>query len=381
MYMKRILALMAICALIFSCKEKYVADPVSSGKGLLVVEGMIVTGTQVATNIVLSRTTDLSDTTNRYEAKAKVTIQGESGTSYPLIEGLKGTYTTGTINLPATMRYRLQIITAAGKEYLSDYASSKSTPEVSSLTVARDLKGGVDIFTRSSLQASDSRYYQFKTEETWQFEMPYTTYFTFTYGPGGVLTGAASTPGNVANSAVKTCWRTEGGTAIQVVNLEKYTTDSILEKVMNIPFNSQKLSIRYSINLKQYALSHAAYLFLEAMKKNTEQLGTIFDPQPSDLQGNIHCVTTPSEMVVGFVDVTQEKVKRIFLTPADIPGGWSYDPGCKEMYIDSIQGLTLYIGYLPTHYQGGNPLQGYFAPSTCVNCLLTGTNQKPPFWP
>lgn len=381
MHMKRILAFTALCALIFSCKEKYVADPVSSGKGLLVVEGMIVTGTQVITNIVLSRTTDLSDTTNRYEAKAKVTIQGESGTSYPLTEGFKGTYSSGTINLPATMRYRLQIITAAGKEYLSDYASSKSTPEISSLTVVKDSKGGVDIFTRSSLQASDSRYYQFKTEETWQFEMPYTTYFDFTYGPTGMLTNVVPMPGNVANTAVKKCWRTETGAAIQVVNLEKYTTDSIMEKVLNIPPNSQKLSILLSINLKQYALSHAAYLFLESMKKNTEQLGTIFDPQPSDLQGNIHCVTTPSEMVVGYVDVTQEKVKRIFISPAQVPGGWPYDPGCKEMYVDSIQGLTLYVGYLPTRYDGGNPLKGYFAPSTCVNCLLTGTNQKPSFWP
>ena len=68
----------------------------------------------------------------------------------------------------------------------------------------------------------------------------------------------------------------------------------------------------YSINVKQYALSHEAYLFFEKIKKNTEQLGSIFDPQPSELQGNIHCITNPAETVVGYVDISEEKVQRNF---------------------------------------------------------------------
>ncbi|MBV9988590.1 MAG: DUF4249 domain-containing protein [Chitinophagaceae bacterium] len=378
---KKLTILILLAIVVNACREKYVAQTVSTGKGLLVVEGFINIGSQVTTTIVLSRTTDLPDPVNRYEGKAKVNIQSESGSVYPLTEGVTGTYISAALTLPANTRYRLQIVTSVGKEYLSDYASPKATPDISGLIVQKRADLGVDLYTKAKLNASDSKYYQWKIEETWQFMMPFDTYFNFAYNPAGGLVSVSPMPGGALNTAVKTCWHTDLGSTIQLTNLEKFTSDSVVERMVNIPANSQKLSIKYSINIKEYAISRDAYLFLEAMKKNTEQLGSIFDAQPSDLRGNIHCTNAPDEQVIGYVDATQEKTKRFFVVPSDIQGGWPYDPGCKEMQVDSIQGLASYVGYLPTHYLNGGPLQGFFAPSTCVNCLLTGTNQKPSFWP
>ena len=97
---------------------------------------------------------------------------------------------------------------------------------------------------------------------------------------------------------------------------------------------SEKLSVLYSINVKQYALSHEAYLFFEKVKKNTEQVGSVFDPQPSELQGNIHCITIPDEMVVGYVDILEEKTQRIFISNAMLPG-WNYRAHCRVFKIDN----------------------------------------------
>jgi hypothetical protein len=47
------------------------------------------------------------------------------------------------------------------------------------------------------------------------------------------------------------------------------------------------------------------------------------------ISGNIHCLADPGEVVIGFIEVTQEQVKRIFISNSQVPG-WNYDPGCVE---------------------------------------------------
>ena len=138
--------------------------------------------------------------------------------------------------------------------------------------------------------------------------------------------------------------------------------------------------------MRQVALSENAYRFMEKMKKNTEELGSIFDPQPSELQGNIHCVTNPSEIVIGFVEVSEEKRKRIFIKRSEVPD-WGYSPGCSTVEIDNIlDSIKKYgSGRLPTIAGKTSPfgaiLTFYAADPGCVDCTLSGTNVKPPFWP
>jgi len=156
--------------------------------------------------------------------------------------------------------------------------------------------------------------------------------------------------------------------------------------VQYIEPHSEKLSVLYSINLRQYAISHDEYLFLQKMKKNTEQLGTIFDPQPSEISGNIHCLTDSNETVIGHVEITQEQVKRIFISNSQVPG-WNYDPGCYFFEIankpDSIKQHG--IGLMPTFAAATDPLGGiisfYASMPQCVDCTLRGVHQKPDFWP
>ncbi|MDO3626770.1 DUF4249 family protein [Mucilaginibacter sp. BT774] len=71
--------------------------------------------------------------------------------------------------------------------------------------------------------------------------------------------------------------------------------------ILSIASSAEKLSVEYSILVKQYALSADAYKFYANLKKNTEQLGSIFDAQPSAIRGNIHFVTTPAEPVIGYL--------------------------------------------------------------------------------
>ena len=175
--------------------------------------------------------------------------------------------------------------------------------------------------------------------------------------------------------------------SITLGSTEKLTSDIVYLPVQYIEPHSEKLSVLYSINLRQYAISKGNYLFLQKMKKNTEQLGTIFDPQPSEISGNIHCLADPGEVVIGFIEVTQEQVKRIFISNSQVPG-WNYDPGCVETIIDNNldsiakHGSDLY----PTLPSGLDPFGGiakfHATPDkNCMNCTFRGVSQKPAFWP
>ena len=143
----------------------------------------------------------------------------------------------------------------------------------------------------------------------------------------------------------------------------------------------------YSIHIRQYALSRNAYLFYQTIKKNTEQLGSIFDAQPTELTGNIHCVTNPGEIVIGFVDISEEKDKRIFIKNDEVPG-WNYRTNCAEAIIDNQPDSLRRngVGLHPTVPVSIGPfgaiVKFYATPEiNCIDCTLTGSNVRPSFWP
>src|SRR6202035_1342987 len=94
-----------------------------------------------------------------------------------------------------------------------------------------------------------------------------------------------------------------------------------------IEAGSEKLSVEYSILVDQYALTQGAYQFLQEMKMNAEETGSIFDPQPSELNGNIHCLTNPAEEVIGYLSISSVQSSRIFISNSDLPS-WDYRSPC-----------------------------------------------------
>jgi hypothetical protein len=138
------------------------------------------------------------------------------------------------------------------------------------------------------------------------------------------------------------------------------------------------------------------------MQKNTESLGSIFDAQPSQVTGNIHAVFDSTEKVIGFVEVSQEVTKRIFIDISLVPN-WGYlntciynDLGTTNDSLNLNMWVNVYhrasgtiTSWLPTvpNYDApfdmnGLPTAIVLADPTCVDCTLKGgTNKKPSFWP
>jgi hypothetical protein len=151
-----------------------------------------------------------------------------------------------------------------------------------------------------------------------------------------------------------------------------------------IPYASEKIFVRYSILIKQYALDRKAYDFYKMMKTNTESIGSVFDPLPSNLTGNITCVSNPSEIVIGYVAAASVDEKRIFISRNEIPS--TFGNGCEITYVvNHPDSLRHYLGpgrIWPYQTDGSFPaILGYYATyPRCLDCTLRGSNVKPSFW-
>jgi hypothetical protein len=191
---------------------------------------------------------------------------------------------------------------------------------------------------------------------------------------------------NREDTTILNCWQSYTARNIILGTTEKLSTDKIYLPLTKIEPQSIKLSVLYSVELKQYALSKAAYSFYEQLKKNTESLGSIFDAQPSELKGNIQCTADPTEIVIGYIDITEEQTKRIFINNNELER-WGYSQGCTQFVVtnhpDSIRQHA--AGLFPTYPNTLGPFNSivdfYVSEPICVDCTLRGTNKRPAFWP
>jgi len=391
-YFKQIIGLALIFGYMMtylcSCKDIYNPDIETQTTGLLVVEGFLNSG-QGPTTIRLSRSSGLEDTTLKPEFNALVNVEGDDGSSYQLFENGNGEYTLAQLTLNNGVKYRLHLRTTDGKEYASDYTPVKYTPLIDSITWQRE-NDGLRIYANARDPQNDTKYYQWKYEETWEIHSAYYTsikYIRDTIRTNDVTALVYRMPDQNPDTTLYKCWNTLNSSTIILGSTEKLTSDIVYLPVQYIEPQSEKLSVLYSINLRQYAVSHDNYLFLQKMKKNTEQLGTIFDPQPSEISGNMHCLTDSSELVIGFIEVTQEQIKRIFIYNSQVPG-WNYHPDCAQAIIDNnLDSIKRHASDLyPTLPQStdafGNIVKFFATPDrNCMNCTFRGVSHKPPFWP
>ena len=360
-----------ICIL-FSCRKAYEPDVSKVNYKYLVVDGVINTGAN-PTDIRISRTWPVgSDTTDTPETNAFVRVEDQNSNTTFLYENQPGVYHQATGNFSNQVSYRLHINTSDGQEYVSDYVKGIATPAIDSVNWSRK-EDGVHIYVSTHDPLSAANYYRWDFEETWEYKSFYQSTVKYV---NGVFVGR--TPAE----DVFTCWHSLASTEILLGSSTGLSNTIIYEKPITfIPIATERIGLRYSILVKQYAMDQAAYQYFEQLKKNSEQLGTIFGNEPSKLTGNIHNVSNPNEPVLGFLSAGDMQQNRIFISNDQVPL-WGYEKtGCEVLVVtpDKFESVFGHGGYLPISQHGLVDYTG--ASNTCVDCTLAGgTNVKPNFW-
>ncbi|MEJ0083717.1 MAG: DUF4249 domain-containing protein [Puia sp.] len=369
--------LLLIC--LAACKDKYNPEIHLPSAGLLVVEGFVNTGTG-PTTILLSRSSSIDHIADIPESGAQIEVQSETGISYPLSADTIGKYSISQLSLDSSQKYRLHIKTADGKEYLSDYSEVKKSPPIDSV----GWKAGSDqimIYVSTHDDQNKSLYYQWNYEETWMYNSAYDS--KLEYSPRDSMIHDRPN-----EDLIYTCWKMNRSTEIILGSTTSLSSDVVFQfPLLNISYYaSNRLVNRYSMLVKQIVLNKDWYEWEQRLKKNTEELGSIFDAQPSETGGNFHCITNPSEQVIGFVGCSSVSEKRIYIDRTQLPPVQVYS-GYEICSIDTVPNSQLpLVYYFGSGY--GVPIM-FFEQSAfvfgssggCVDCRVRGgTTVKPDFW-
>lgn len=369
------------CFLLFvSCIEPYPPPSKQGSVNFLVVDGS-ANSTEGTVQVKLSRAVSLSSkNTSPPESGALVRLEDNKGNTQQLNETEKGNYQQSNLLIDASKAYRLYIKTAEGNEYQSDFVTQKYTPEIDSVTWApSQTRDGIDIFVNTHDDKNKTRYYQWSFEETYQYQAPYYSFLKI------LNKQVVPIPDD---ELTYNCWTTLPSQKILVGSSENLSQDIIYHfRVNKIPKGSQKLSVKYSILVKQRALSRDAYDYWLNLQKTTEHLGSLFDPQPGQVEGNIHNLNVNSAPALGYFDVGSTQVKRIFIRSSEIPLDISGQKSFNGCILDTVLVADLpnfdTLGYaLVQPLSNGPATYAYtYSSLSCTDCRYQkGKKVKPIFW-
>ncbi len=378
----RVNTILFACLILFmihtSCKRQFEPPELRVDYNYLVVEGVMVNSVDSPTIFLLSRTRKLTDTIlNVPERNASVTIEGSDGVIFHLSESSGGNYSIDHLSLNTSATYRLVINTSDGGQYLSDFVEVKQTPPIDSLNYKQP--GDLTIYVNTHDPLNNTKYYRWDYVETALYEAEGLTEIGVN---NGLMYFRDST------NQITKCWHITNSTDIFLGSTEALTEDIVNQfPIIIIPQNSEKVGLRYSIEVNQYAITQPAYLYFQILKKNTEQQGSIFDVQPSQLKGNIHSVNNPDEQVIGFVTASSVTRQRLSIKNEELTNWMRLDP---NGLCDIIQLPTNPNNYLIYSYPDPAYVPWYFTAmgsilivtkKQCVDCREQGgTNIKPAYW-
>jgi len=386
---KRWAGLACIALIYFACKKPFFPSINGTDNNrFLVIEGFI-SGND-STFIKLSRTKKVDTLKTVFpEAGAQVTVESDDNATFPLTEIRTGTYAAPALPIDVSHKYRLRVKTADNKEYLSDLVTVKNAPPIDSVGF-KPLPAGVQVYVNAHDDAGATKYYRWEYDETWQFHSFYNS-------------TVSKTGERRASEQIYHCYGNDHSGNVVIASTVKLGHDILYQAPITIvPANSEKIETKYSILVKQYALTPDAYIFWETLQRNTEHLGSIFDVLPSEVGSNFHCVSNPNELVIGYLSVGNASYKRIFISADQLLASYSptYPCPCKldtafnnpsnghetattQDYSSHYNDNTytpvkeLYL-HPPTPF--GKPDAISYSITLCVDCTVRGTTAPPPFW-
>ncbi len=376
-HLNRSVLFIVLCAT--GCLEPYSSPDIQGVEDMLVVDGFINTSARSATvNLTYSIPLDSSAAASPV-SNAIVTIEKDDGTQYPLSQSDNGAYEITNTSFEQDATYRLHI-NASGDEYVSDNIELTQTPDIDSVTWKAD-DDGLIMMVNTHDPTSNARYYRWDYQETWQYVASFFSNYMLVNGEA---------LDRRVEDRIYMCWSNDFSKNVLVGNSDRLVDDVIRDfPLTHVMGNSVKLSSRYSILVRQRALTKEAYEFWSELQRTSEGVGGLFDPQPYEVLGNIHSVNG-DKIALGYFGGGEVKEKRLFIELRDMPfriANMREPAPCGEEFINSA--LIADLPFLPSNiilieaiYVRGIGIVGYtYADRFCVDCQRQGGSlQQPEFW-
>lgn len=360
-----------------ACIEEFEPE-VTKYENLLVVDGMI-TNEPGPYLVKLSRSYPYDEYNAQPVRGAMVQLIDEDGNTESLSENSPGKYYTavnGMKGIPGKS-YKIYILTASGDEYESDFEKLKSVPPIDSVfwVIETNQKGnigknvsGLQFYVNTHDPQNKTKYYRYEWKETWEIRVPYIK---------------PEWPDRI------TCWKNSSFKNIVITNSEGLKEDKIANfPVFFVPEGGDRFYIKYSLLMTQFSLTQNAYKYLDQLEKYNENMGTLFDPVPTAVKGNVVDMNDESIPVLGFFMASGITTKRIFVKRDEIPRNLNMLSGfehCRIFPLYNEDELNAYLrnGYIFLYFDTDMTGNDFLALSNhleCADCTVNGSKQKPDFW-
>lgn len=155
------------------------------------------------------------------------------------------------------------------------------------------------------------------------------------------------------------CWISEPElySRFNLMSDENFSSDLVRDHKIDFIDVDFRFASRYSVELQQYALSVEAFEYMKGLRHQLDRSGSITDPPPYRVKGNIHNPADENEVVLGYFYAAGRAASHLFIERSQVP-------------LDSVGEMAC----------DGPPFAP--PPPVCVNCLSSpnGSIQPPSYW-
>jgi len=307
---------------LWACVDPYEVE-IESGAQLLTVDGMITTDPGVH-SIQLTRSDTYGSVFEglvRPVSLATVVVRDDMGKVTYLTEDpdIKGNYKTPEGFAAVSGRaYTLQIQLQDGKVYTSlPEMAGNPVPlgEIDYYSVTFPVEGefndasGVRIVVNVEDPGGENNFYYWRTENA---------VFELNARPDLFVDRETMQP--APKDCCYTCYLAEsvGNRSMFIATDDDFNGLSTKVTAMFIPDDGLRFITTFRMDLRQLTISAGAYRFLRLVKQQTELSGSVFDPPPANIRGNMISLDNPDEVVLGYFMVAGETKERMYIHGADL---------------------------------------------------------------
>lgn len=354
-----------------SCVSQFTPEIITQNR-FLTVNGLI-TDENRCYEIRLTYSRPLDETSAEEPARgAMVSVQDDRSNTWPFAEVKPGVYRSDSTQFRGTPGYTYTLrIQHKGKEYVSAPCLLRAAPPIDTLTheiIDREINASGDkeqvvrVAVSSFDPASETHYFRWTFDETWELHLPFNqlTYYT------------------------AVCWTSDKSHEILIANTEALNEDRITDFTLTLFDNSSdRGQFKYSMLVHQHSVSHEEYEFWDKVKKVSETTGGLYDIIPAAVPGNVKSSSDPADLVLGYFSVSGVTSRRIFIrSPLVVPD--LYHDKCVEDVIPRnprLIGLGTEVWVLNEfETETGSVLWEITRNKACTDCALFASNVKPDYW-
>lgn len=378
-----------LCLALAGCIKPYEFEAQNFEK-VLVVDG-VLTDRPGQHEVKISYTYPLDSSLNQVVGGASVWVVDEDGNQTDYAYHEQGTYVSPPgFAASEGKSYQLYLELPGGERYISNPEALTAAPPIDSIydqyaripTVLGDRSvGGIQFFIDTHDETGKARYFRYEWEEGYKIRVPYPKRFILE--DDTTLTYLVESPGicyteNQSNELIY-------GTSI----------GSTEERMVEFPVRfvseeDQALRVRYSLLVRQFAISESAYLFYKRLRENNDSGGSLFDKQTGSVFGNIYSENNPDQAVLGYFEVSGVSEKRAFFNRSELDdgldvAGFLYTCSPQNIVTTTLDSAAYYLDFT-----GGNIFYYEELPPmppsvsihfrSCTDCSSWADTTPPDYW-